>query len=289
MESIDIRPFALESISERRAEGSPPTCIVVGSRGKGKSWVTRELIHAVRDIRTGIVVSGTEEGNDFYTSFVPPVFVHNEIRLATLRNLVAHQKKKQDKKPRDDVLIVLDDCMYDASFTRDATLRGIFMNGRHWKIMLVITMQYCMDLPVSLRTNIDYVFLMRETNPAVVERLYKNFGGGFPSLASFTDALRLCTADFGCMVADNVRNTVGHFRARDPGPFRAMHPKAWQYSRRHERRSHADAARTSVARSKDGTVIRCRSSDEQRPKGPKEPKEPKEPKAIRPRASAART
>ena len=259
MESIDIRPFTLESISERRADGSPPTCIIVGSRGKGKSWVTRELIHAVRDIRTGIVVSGTEEGNDFYTSFVPPVFVHTEIRLATLRNLVAHQKKKQDKKPRDDVLIVLDDCMYDQSFTRDPTLRGIFMNGRHWKIMLVITMQYCMDLPVSLRTNIDYVFLMRETNPAVVERLYKNFGGGFPSLSSFSDALRLCTADFGCMVADNVRNTVGHFRARDPGPFRALHPKVWRYSKRHERRSQAES--TSVARSKDGTVIRCRGAE----------------------------
>ena len=271
-QSMEIGAFELDRVSQRRLDGSPPTCIIIGSRGKGKSWVARMLMHAVRSIRTGLVVSGTEEGNDFYTGFVPPVFVHTEVRLPTLRNLVAHQKKKPDKTPRDDVLIVLDDCMYDTSFTRDPTLRGIFMNGRHWKIMLVITMQYCMDLPVSLRTNIDYVFLMRETNPAVVERLYKNFGGGFPSLPSFTDALRLCTAAFGCMVADNVRNTVGHFRARDPGPFRAMHPKAWQYSRRHERRSHADAARTSVARSKDGTVIRCRSSDEKRPKAPKEPR-----------------
>jgi hypothetical protein len=255
MDAVDIHPFVLESIAERRAAGSPPTCIVVGSRGKGKSWVTRELMHTVRSIQTGIVVSGTEEGNDFYSSFVPPVFVHTEVRMHMLKNLVERQKKKRDKTAADDVLVVLDDCMYDKSFARDPVLRGIFMNGRHWKIMLLITMQYCMDLPVSLRTNIDYVFLMRESNPAVVERLYKNFGGNFASLAVFSEALRLCTADFGCMVVDNVRGCVGHHKARDPGRFRVFHPKAWLYSRRHERPGATGAC---MARSKDGTVIRCR-------------------------------
>jgi hypothetical protein len=256
MEAVDIHPFALESIALRRAAGSPPTCIVVGSRGKGKSWVTRELMHTVRKIRTGLVVSGTEEGNDFYAGFVPPVFVHTEVRMHMLKNLVERQKKKRDKTPSDDVLVVLDDCMYDRSFVRDPVLRGIFMNGRHWKIMLLITMQYCMDLPVGLRTNIDYVFLMRETNPAVVERLYKNFGGNFASLAVFSDALRLCTADFGCMVVDNVKGCVGHHKAQDPGRFRVFHPKAWLYSKRHERPGTGTGA--CMARSKDGTVIRCR-------------------------------
>ena len=254
MAAIDIRPFDIQCIDERRRAGSPPTCIVIGTRGKGKSWVARAIMHAVRKTPTGIVISGTEEGNDFYASFVPHVFVHTELRMETLKRVIERQKKKPNKTHADDVLVVLDDCMYDRSFTRDTVIRGIFMNGRHWKVMLLVTMQYCMDLPPGLRANIDYVFLARETNPAVVERLYKNFGAGFSSLAAFADALRLCTVDFGCMVIDNVANRVCHYRAPDPGPFRVFHEKAWRYSGRFA--SSADSART-CATSKDGTVIRC--------------------------------
>ena len=254
MASIDIRQFDIGAIDARRVGGSPPTCIVIGTRGKGKSWIARDIMHAVRGTPTGIVISGTEEGNDFYGGFVPPVFVHTELRLPTLKRIVDRQKKKPNKTTRDDVLVVLDDCMYDKSFTRDTVIRGIFMNGRHWKVMLVVTMQYCMDLPPSLRSNIDFVFLTRETNPAVVERLYKNFGACFSSLTVFTDALRLCTEDFGCMVIDNVAGKVWHYKAADPGPFRVFHEKAWKYSGKYACK---DSSSRQCATAKDGTVIRC--------------------------------
>ena len=31
--------------------------------------------------------------------------------------------------------VILDDCLYDQSWTRDKVMRLLFMNGRHWKIM----------------------------------------------------------------------------------------------------------------------------------------------------------
>jgi hypothetical protein len=253
--TVELRPFDLEAVARRRLDGSPPTCIVIGTRGKGKSWVVRALMHAVRKIRTGIVVSGTEEGNDFYAQFVPPAFVHTELRMGVLKAIVERQRHKPEKGPGDHTLVVLDDCMYDRSFTRDTVMRGIFMNGRHWKVMLIVTMQYCMDLPVNLRANIDYVFLMRETNPAVVERLYKNFGGNFASLPVFAEALRLATEEFGALVIDNVRAEACHYRAADPGPFRAFDPKAWMYSKQ---RMRCERARDATGRSKDGVLVRCR-------------------------------
>jgi hypothetical protein len=255
MTSIDIRAFDPACIDARRRAGSPPTCIIIGTRGKGKSWIARDIMYAVRSTPTGIVISGTEEGNDFYAQFVPHVFVHTEVRLETLKRIVDRQKKKPNKTHLDDVLVVLDDCMYDRSFTRDTVIRGIFMNGRHWKVMLLVTMQYCMDLPPSLRSNIDYVFLARETNPGVIDRLYRNFGAGFNSLGAFTDALNLCTADFGCMVIDNVAGRVWHHKATDHGEFRVFHKKAWQYSGRYACTS--DATSRKCATAKDGTVIRC--------------------------------
>jgi hypothetical protein len=95
---------------------------------------------------------------------------------------------------------------------------------------------------------------MRETNPAVVERLFKNFGGCFSTLPAFAEALRLCTEDHGCMVVDNVTNSVYHYRAKDRGSFRVFHSKAWSYSKK---RNVASNSKPSVARATDGTVVRC--------------------------------
>ena len=55
------------------------------------------------------------------------------------------------------------------------------MNGRHVKLMLYLTMQYCMDLSPDLRANIDYIFVLRENILANKEKIYKNFFGIFPT------------------------------------------------------------------------------------------------------------
>jgi hypothetical protein len=211
------------------------------------------------------VISGTEAGNGFYAEHVPKLFIHNEYNAGIIENVLKRQKhcmklmmkeiqtyKRSNIDPR--AFCILDDCLYDAGWTKDKLMRLLFMNGRHWKVMLVLTMQYCMDLPVNLRTNIDYVFLMRETNPAVVERLYKNFGGSFSTLPAFAEALRLCTEDHGCMVIDNVRSAVFHYRAKDRGDFRVFHSKVWSYSKKRNVKS---TSRPSVARASDGTIVRC--------------------------------
>ena len=47
--------------------------------------------------------------------------------------------KKSTIDPR--AFVILDDCLYDGSWAKDKMMRLLFMNGRHWKIMLIITMQ----------------------------------------------------------------------------------------------------------------------------------------------------
>ena len=57
--------------------------------------------------------------------------------------------------------LIMDDCLHDNKWTKDKMMRLLFMNGRHWKIMTVITMQYPLGIPPVLRTNIDYVFILQ--------------------------------------------------------------------------------------------------------------------------------
>ena len=56
-------------------------------------------------------------------------------------------------------------------------MRLLFMNGRHWKIMLVITMQYPLGVPPNLRTNIDYAFILRAPYINNRKRIYENYAG----------------------------------------------------------------------------------------------------------------
>ena len=59
------------------------------------------------------------------------------------------------------------------------------MNGRHYKILFIITMQYALGVPPSLRTNIDYVFILREPYIANRKRIYENFAGWQCELSAF--------------------------------------------------------------------------------------------------------
>ena len=99
--------------------------------------------------------------------------------------------------------VILDDCLYDASWTRDKMMRLLFMNGRHWKIMLIITMQYPLGIPPNLRTNIDYVFILRE--PYIKNRkiIWENYAGMFPTFVSFAQVMDQCIENYECLVVDN--------------------------------------------------------------------------------------
>jgi hypothetical protein len=77
------------------------------------------------------------------------------------------------------------------------------MNGRHWKIMLVITMQYPLGVPPNLRTNIDYVFILREPYLNNRKRIYENYAGMFPTFESFCQVMDQCTENYECLVINN--------------------------------------------------------------------------------------
>ena len=135
-----------------------PVIVLIGRRDTGKSYLVRDLLYYHQDIPIGTVISGTEAGNGFYSEHVPKLFIHDEYNSAIIENILKRQKtvlkqikketemyKKSNIDPR--AFVILDDCLYDATWTRDKVIRLLFMNGRHWKIMLVITMQYPLGIP----------------------------------------------------------------------------------------------------------------------------------------------
>jgi hypothetical protein len=246
--TLELKKFDMKNISFKSSENKGPVIVLIGKRDTGKSFLVRDLLYYHQDIPIGTVVSGTEEGNGFYAKMVPKLFVHNEYNTAIVENILKRQRQvlKQIKKEIESfkrstidarAFVILDDCLYDASWTRDKMMRLLFMNGRHWKIMLVITMQYPLGIPPMLRTNIDYVFILRENYIANRKRIYENYAGMFPTFESFCQVMDQCTENYECLVINNnsksnkLIDQVFWYKADNHNDFRLGSKEFWELSK----------------------------------------------------------
>jgi hypothetical protein len=246
--TLELKKFDMKSISFKPNENKGPVIVLIGKRDTGKSFLVRDLLYYQQEIPIGTVISGTEEGNGFYAKMVPKLFVHNEYNTAIIENILKRQKTvlKQIKKemetykrttidPR--AFVILDDCLYDNTWARDKMMRLLFMNGRHWKIMLVITMQYPLGIPPTLRTNIDYVFILRDNYIANRKRIYENYAGMFPTFESFCQVMDQCTENYECLVINNnsksnkLHDQVFWYKADNHGDFRLGSKEFWELSK----------------------------------------------------------
>ena len=245
--TLELKKFDMKSISFKPTENKGPVVVLIGKRDTGKSFLVRDLLYYQQEIPIGTVISGTEEGNGFYGKMVPKLFVHNEYNTAIIENILKRQRTvlKQIKKemetykrstidPR--AFVILDDCLYDNTWARDKMMRLLFMNGRHWKVMLVITMQYPLGIPPTLRTNIDYVFILRENYIANRKRIYENYAGMFPTFEAFCQVMDQCTENFECLVINNssksnkLHDQVFWYKADNHNDFKLGSKEFWELS-----------------------------------------------------------
>jgi len=90
---------------------------------------------------------------------------------------------------------------------------------RHWKVMLVITMQYPLGIPPNLRTNIDYVFILREPYLTNRKRIWENYASMFPTFESF------------CAVMDNTTEIFWYKAENNHPPFKLGSKEFWEISK----------------------------------------------------------
>ena len=246
--TLELKKFDMKNISFKPSENKGPVVVLIGKRDTGKSFLVRDLLYYHQDIPIGTVISGTEEGNGFYGKMVPRLFVHHEYNTSIIENILKRQRTvlKEVKKemaaykrttidPR--AFVILDDCLFDGSWTRDKMMRLLFMNGRHWKIMLVITMQYPLGIPPMLRTNIDYVFILRENYIANRKRIYENYAGMFPTFESFVQVMDQCTENYECLVINNnvksnkLHDQIFWYKAEPHTNFKLGSKEFWEISK----------------------------------------------------------
>lgn len=237
--NLKLKKFDMSSIK------SDKVVLFIGKRETGKSFLVRDLLWHNRDLPVGTVISGTEGANQFYSKMIPSIFIHDEYTPEIINNFVKRQgrliKKQvggapeyQNIDPR--AFLILDDCLYDNTWVKDKNVRSLFMNGRHFKAFFIITSQYSLGIPPNLRTNVDYVFVLRETIHSNRRRLYEQYCGMFPTYEFFCSVMDQCTENFECLVINNnsksskLEEQVYWYKGADHSDFRLGADILWKQS-----------------------------------------------------------
>jgi hypothetical protein len=240
--NIELKKFDIKSIS------SDKVCVFIGKRDTGKSFLVKDLLYYHRDVPCGTVISGTESANSFYSSLVPSIFIHEQFSPDIIFNSLKRQKlimkqinKDIDTKGKTDIdprtFVILDDCLYDNTWSKDINIRNLFMNGRHYKILFIITMQYLLGVPPNLRTNVDYIFILRENIINNRKKLYDHYAGMFPTFEMFSQVMDHCTENYECLVIHNnaksnkLEDQVFWYKAEAHEDFKVGDDSFWEYSK----------------------------------------------------------
>ena len=227
-----------------------PMMVVIGKKDTGKSFLVRDILYnCQQDFPVGTVISGTEVANEFFQHMVPSKFIHDKYTPQIVMNVIKRQMTMKQKRnaskngsggqsnvdPR--AFLILDDCLYDATWIKEESTRYVFMNGRHIDMMTIITMQYPLGITPNLRTNVDFVFILRENILGNRRRIYENYAGMFPTFEMFCDFMDQCTENYeGLVICNNVSSNkledqVFWYKASEHPPFRLCDQTLWADNR----------------------------------------------------------
>ena len=226
------------------------TVLLVGRRGTGKSTLLRDLAwhfaQRRRDDGSPLIdlcigMSPTEESSESLGSFMPPCLIHNEYSEDVLQRLMDSQKRDWKRGYGRNILLFLDDCGFDKKVFTSKIVRELFLNGRHRRIGLVFALQYCLDIPPDIRSNIDIVIAARDPIHTSREKLHRNFFGVFRDYQEFGLTFDTCTNNYETLVlhnnigvpSNNIEDTVFWHRADPNRPaFRLGNEAFWRMSDR---------------------------------------------------------
>ena len=98
-------------------------------------------------------------------------------------------------------------------------------------------MQYLLGIPPNLRTNIDYIFILRENIINNRKKLYDHYAGMFPTFEMFSQVMDHCTENYECLVIHNnaksnkLEDQVFWYKAEAHDDFKVGDESFWEYSK----------------------------------------------------------
>jgi GTPase SAR1 family protein len=209
VDHIQIKPLCLDIINPNMNNRSDVNqggskIFIIGKSGSGKSTLIKSLFyHKSHIIPVAVAMSGTESETGFYREFLPDAYIYDEYDPDVLSNIIVRQKGAREHVKNPWSMLIVDDCMDDPTVFNKVPQTGLFKNGRHWKMLYLVSLQYALDVKPHIRSNIDGAFIFRESNIAIRKRLYENYAGIIPSFGLFEQIMDSITGDYTALYINN--------------------------------------------------------------------------------------
>ena len=199
MDSIKLRKFDPSVMSPQSV------VLLVGKRGTGKSTLSLDIFWYLRQkFDAGICFSATEESNKYWSKYIPDTLIHPEYNSEKYGKFLNEQRRINSTREKPiNSFVLLEDCMGDRQLKKCKHIRSSFFNGRHYGLFFLMTMQYVMDLGPELRSNCDFIIVLKNNFTLDRERIWKNFAGMVPNFQLFQKIFNRVTSGWDCMVIDN--------------------------------------------------------------------------------------
>lgn len=219
------------------------TIVACGKRRTGKSWAFRNIMYLLRDkIPAGIVISQTDELNKYWRDYVPAKFIYPKYEPEILDAVFKRQKAilndknktKEEKEKIAPFFVLLDDVISDQRLKYDENLMELFVAGRHYKIMTLITTQYAKAITPTIRGNTDFILIMKTIQGRQREALWEDFGD-FLTKDAFNRMVDAYTEDNEILIINTCPDTkvdplsmMSWWKAQEIEPFKMGSKEFWK-------------------------------------------------------------
>jgi GTPase SAR1 family protein len=206
--SFDLINPNAENCNNMQQGGSK--IVIIGKPGTGKSTLLKSILYNKKDIVCdGIVLSGSESTNKFFQQFVPSHLIYDKYDPQAIAEFIRRQKYQMDPRCKTPCIdkwsaLVIDDCSDNTNVFKHPLQHTLFKNGRHLKMLYILSLQYALDVPPHIRTAVDGTFIFRETNLDVLKKIYSNYVGLIiPTFNDFKELMLRYTQNYTCIFINN--------------------------------------------------------------------------------------
>ena len=182
--------------------------IICGKSKSGKSCLLKYVLSSKKSKFQKIyVISGTEEINGFYSTFIPKDCIFEKFSEDWILKLITKLRdyKKQNNKLYN-TLLVLDDLGGNKDFYNSNALQTIFTQGRHYGVSVCILIQYISQVQPILRCNANFV-IVGQSNQKSAEVLVDEFRFSNIDRAKFLKMYNNACNNFGFLVVNRDSNS----------------------------------------------------------------------------------
>jgi hypothetical protein len=178
--------------------------IIIGKPGTGKSTIIDSLMYEKSHIiPVAEFMSGSEDSNNFYSTRAPPQFIHSKYDEDAFHDFKERQIIAKKHLPNPWAMLVLEDVTDDTSVLKRPIMLEAYKNGRHWKMLMLLSLQYALDILPAIRSTADGIFILREPIAKNRKILYENYASIVPTFDMFNQMMDQLTSDYCALYFHN--------------------------------------------------------------------------------------